>query len=114
VRGSWRSNTPLRVGEASSAVRPRTSPPVSCSGTWCSFRSPPCSPRSNFFLGMEAHDPMYGSQAAYFSELFGTQLCYSGASIGYQLASVVGRHLAAHRQIAARVRGGGHWWPVAT
>ena len=55
---------------------------------------------------MEAHDPMYGPQAAYFSELFGTHLCYSGASIGYQLSSVVGRHLAAHRQIAARVRGG--------
>ncbi len=37
-----------------------------------------------------AHDPMYGPQAAYFSELFGTRLRYSGASIGYQLASVVG------------------------
>ena len=35
------------------------------------------------------HDPMYGPQAAYFSELFGTRLRYSGASIGYQLASVI-------------------------
>ena len=41
-------------------------------------------------LGMVlGHDPMYGPQAAYFSELFGTRLRYSGASIGYQLASVL-------------------------
>ena len=31
---------------------------------------------------------MYGPQAAYFSELFGTRVRYSGASLGYQLASV--------------------------
>jgi MHS family shikimate/dehydroshikimate transporter-like MFS transporter len=36
------------------------------------------------------HDMMYGPQAAYFSELFGTKVRYSGASIGYQLASVFG------------------------
>jgi MFS transporter, MHS family, shikimate and dehydroshikimate transport protein len=29
------------------------------------------------------HDMMYGPQAAYFSELFGTKVRYSGASIGY-------------------------------
>jgi len=34
------------------------------------------------------HDLMYGPQAAYFSELFGTRVRYTGASIGYQLASV--------------------------
>ena len=34
------------------------------------------------------HDTMYGPQAAYFSELFGTRVRYSGASLGYQLASV--------------------------
>ena len=31
---------------------------------------------------------MYGPQGAYFSELFGTRVRYSGASLGYQLASV--------------------------
>jgi hypothetical protein len=31
---------------------------------------------------------MYGPQAAYYSELFGTRVRYSGASLGYQLASV--------------------------
>src|SRR5215217_8177251 len=56
-------------------------------------------PEEQFFLGTEVHDPMYGLQAAYFSELFGTHLRYCGASIGYQLASVVGRHLTAHHQI---------------
>jgi metabolite-proton symporter len=34
------------------------------------------------------HDLMYGPQGAYFSELFGTRVRYSGASLGYQLASV--------------------------
>jgi MFS transporter, MHS family, shikimate and dehydroshikimate transport protein len=34
------------------------------------------------------HDLMYGPQAAYYSELFGTRVRYSGASLGYQLASV--------------------------
>jgi MFS family permease len=40
------------------------------------------------------HDAMYGPQAAYFSELFGTRVRYSGASIGYQLASVFAGGLA--------------------
>lgn len=35
------------------------------------------------------HDAMYGPQAAFFSELFGTRVRYSGASLGYQLASVI-------------------------
>jgi len=34
------------------------------------------------------HDLMYGPAAAYLSELFGTHVRYSGASIAYQLASV--------------------------
>ncbi len=37
---------------------------------------------------------MYGPQAAYFAELFGTRVSYSGASIGYQLASVFAGGLA--------------------
>jgi MFS transporter, MHS family, shikimate and dehydroshikimate transport protein len=35
------------------------------------------------------HAPMYGPQAAFFSELFGTRVRYSGASLGSQLASVL-------------------------
>jgi MHS family shikimate/dehydroshikimate transporter-like MFS transporter len=40
-------------------------------------------------LAAIAHAAMYGPQAAFFSELFGTRVRYSGASLGYQLASVV-------------------------
>lgn len=40
------------------------------------------------------HNAMYGPQAAYFSELFGASVRYSGASIAYQLASVVSGGLA--------------------
>ena len=36
-----------------------------------------------------AHAPMYGPQAAFLSELFGTRVRYSGASLGAQLASIV-------------------------
>jgi len=36
-----------------------------------------------------AHAPMYGPQAAFLSELFGTRVRYSGASLGSQLSSVV-------------------------
>jgi MFS family permease len=36
-----------------------------------------------------AHAPMYGPQAAFFAELFGTHVRYSGASIGAQLSSVI-------------------------
>ncbi len=40
-------------------------------------------------VGLVLHGAMYGPQAAFFSELFGTRVRYSGASIGYQLASIV-------------------------
>ena len=36
-----------------------------------------------------SHSPMYGPQAAFFSELFGTRVRYSGASLGAQLSSVI-------------------------
>ncbi len=46
-------------------------------------------------LGLNVgHDLMYGPQAAYFSELFGTRVRYSGASLIYQLTSVVSGGLA--------------------
>jgi MFS transporter, MHS family, shikimate and dehydroshikimate transport protein len=35
------------------------------------------------------HDLMYGPQGAYYAEMFGTRVRYSGASLGYQLASVL-------------------------
>jgi MFS family permease len=40
-------------------------------------------------LSLLVHDIMYGPQAALISETFGTGVRYSGAGLGYQLASVV-------------------------
>jgi metabolite-proton symporter len=40
------------------------------------------------------HAAMYGPQAAFFSELFGTSVRYSGASLGYQLSSALAGGLA--------------------
>ena len=39
--------------------------------------------------GLFFHALMYGPQAAFISELFGTRVRYSGASMGYQLAGIV-------------------------
>ncbi|SFN72083.1 Major Facilitator Superfamily protein [Pseudonocardia ammonioxydans] len=36
------------------------------------------------------HDAMYGPQAAWYGELFDTRVRYSGASLGYQIGSVIG------------------------
>jgi MHS family shikimate/dehydroshikimate transporter-like MFS transporter len=40
------------------------------------------------------HDAMYGPQAAFFSQLFGTRVRYTGASLSYQLSSVFSGGLA--------------------
>ncbi|HEX5541939.1 MAG TPA: hypothetical protein VFX60_10340, partial [Micromonospora sp.] len=40
-------------------------------------------------VGMVLHDLMYGPQAAYMAELFTPELRYTGASLGYQVASLV-------------------------
>lgn len=45
-------------------------------------------------IGLVLHGAMYGPQAAFFSELFGTRVRYSGASVGYQLASILAGGLA--------------------
>lgn len=42
------------------------------------------------FLGF-----MYGPQAAFFTELFSTEVRYSGASLGYQIGAILGGALAA-------------------
>ena len=44
--------------------------------------------------GLLFHGAMYGPQAAFLSELFGTRVRYSGTSIGYQLASILAGGLA--------------------
>ncbi len=55
------------------------------------------------------HDAMYGPQAAFFSELFGTRVRYSGASLGYQLASVLAGGLS---PLIATALLGYYGWPA--
>ena len=45
-------------------------------------------------VGLVLHALMYAPQAAFFSELFGTSVRYTGASVGYQLASIFAGALA--------------------
>jgi metabolite-proton symporter len=59
------------------------------------------------------HAAMYGPQASFFSELFGARVRYSGASLGYQLASVLAGGLSP--MIAAGLLAWAHgaWWAIA-
>lgn len=59
------------------------------------------------------HDAIYGPQAVYYSELFGTQVRLSGASIGYQVGAVLSGGLSPI--IASSLLTGFHGesWPIA-
>lgn len=63
-------------------------------------------------VGIIGHAAMYGPQAAFFSELFGARVRYSGASIGYQLASVLAGGLSPFIAVAL-LAWAGSFWPVA-
>jgi metabolite-proton symporter len=58
------------------------------------------------------HAAMYGPQASFFSELFGTRVRYSGASLGYQLASVIAGGLSPLIATGLLQRTGSSW-PIA-
>jgi metabolite-proton symporter len=64
-------------------------------------------------VGLIGHAAMYGPQAAFFSELFSTRVRYSGASLGYQLASPLAGGLAPLIATALLEWSGGKPWPVA-
>jgi MHS family shikimate/dehydroshikimate transporter-like MFS transporter len=64
-------------------------------------------------IGLIGHSAMYGPQAAFFSELFGTRVRYSGASLGYQLASPLAGGLAPLIATALLGWSMGEPWPVA-
>jgi metabolite-proton symporter len=64
-------------------------------------------------LGLTAVAAMYGPQAAFFSELFGTRVRYSGASLGSQLAAPFAGGLAPLISTALLRWSGGEPWPVA-
>jgi len=64
-------------------------------------------------LALIGHALMYGPQAAFFSELFGTRVRYSGASVGYQLASPLAGGIAPMIAAALVEWSGGATWPVS-
>jgi metabolite-proton symporter len=64
-------------------------------------------------LALVAVAAMYAPQAAFFSELFGTDVRYSGVSIGYQLASPLAGGLAPLICVALLEWTGGRSWGVA-
>ncbi|MBM3999609.1 MAG: MHS family MFS transporter [Planctomycetes bacterium] len=64
-------------------------------------------------IGLLIHAMMYAPQAAFFSELFGTRVRYSGASIGYQLASPLAGGLAPLIATALLRKSGGDPAPIA-
>lgn len=64
-------------------------------------------------IGLTVHASMYAPQAAFFSELFGTEVRYTGASIGYQLASPLAGGLAPLISMALLQWSDGRPWPVA-
>jgi MFS family permease len=63
-------------------------------------------------VALVGHAAMYGPQASFFSELFGTRVRYSGASLGYQLASVMAGGLSPLIAIGL-LRRTGRSWPIA-
>lgn len=64
-------------------------------------------------IGLTVHASMYAPQAAFFSELFGTDVRYTGASIGYQLASPLAGGVAPLISMALLQWSDGRPWPVA-
>ena len=67
-----------------------------------------------FVIGMSVgHGIMYGVQASFLSEMFPSNVRYSGASLGYQLAAPIGGGIVP--VIAAAVVGATHGatWPVS-
>jgi MFS family permease len=64
-------------------------------------------------LALIGHALMYGPQAAFFSELFGTRVRYSGASVGYQLASPLAGGIAPMIATALLEWSHGATWPVS-
>jgi metabolite-proton symporter len=64
-------------------------------------------------VGLTATAAMYGPQAAFFAELFGTNVRYSGASLGSQLAAPFAGGLAPLVATALLKWSSGEPWPIA-
>jgi len=64
-------------------------------------------------LANVAHDMVVSVQQPMFTQLFGTEFRYSGAGVGYQVASVVGGGFTPFVAVALVNMAGGSWHPVA-
>ena len=64
-------------------------------------------------LANVAHDMVVSVQQPMFTELFGTEYRYSGAGVGYQVASVVGGGFTPFIAVGLVSLAGGSWHPVA-
>jgi hypothetical protein len=56
---------------------------------------------------------MYGPQASFFSELFGTKVRYSGVSLGYNLASIFAGALSPLIATGLMVAYKPETWPIS-
>lgn len=59
------------------------------------------------------HSAMYGPQASFFAELFPARVRYSGASLGYQLASIFAGGMAPLVATALLAKAHNKTWPVS-
>ena len=67
-----------------------------------------------FVVGMSVgHGIMYGVQASFLSEMFPSNLRYSGASLGYQIAAPIGGGLVPLAAAALVGTSHGTTWPVS-
>ncbi len=62
-----------------------------------------------FSVGLFAWSAMYGPMGAFFSELFGTRVRYSGSSLSYALAGVLGAALAPLISVRLLAATGASW-----
>lgn len=64
-------------------------------------------------LGLNVlHDAVYGPQAVYYSELFGTKVRLSGASIGYQIGAILAGGFSPLIATALLAKFDGQIWPI--
>ncbi len=63
-------------------------------------------------IGLIAFGAVYGPVAAFFTEIYDTDVRYSGASLGYQLGAVFGGGLAPLIATSLQASAGGATWPV--
>jgi MFS family permease len=64
-------------------------------------------------LGIGGIGIMYGPQAAFFSELFGANVRYSGASLGYQITAIFAGGLAPFVSVLLLSWSNNASWPIA-